>query len=85
VTDEQNQGQPGAQTPAATEPERTTAEQQVTESRKAAQGEVPPFFGSGTVEAPVAQAAPDVAPTAPTSQPADGGSDGSSSEGGSSS
>jgi hypothetical protein len=65
---EQDQGQSAPQTPAPTEAPRTTTEQQIAETRKAAQGEVPPFFGSGTVEAPASQAAPAVAPTAPVAQ-----------------
>ena len=59
-----------AQSPAPTEAPHTTAEQHIAESRKAAQGDVPAFFGSGTVEAPVGQAAPDVPPTAPAAEPA---------------
>ncbi len=69
---DQNQSAPEspAQSPAPTEAPRTTTEQHITESRKAAQGDVPAFFGSGTVEAPVGQAAPDVPPTAPAVEPA---------------
>lgn len=68
---EQNQSAPEApaQSP-PTESPRTTTEQHISESRKAAQGDVPAFFGSGTVEAPVGQAAPDVPPTAPAAEPA---------------
>ncbi len=72
MTDE-NQSQSVPETPAVsptpTEAPRTTTEQHIAESRKAAQGEVPAFFGSGTVEAPVGQAAPEVAPTAPAAEP----------------
>lgn len=65
-----DQGQSAPESPAPTEALRTTTEQHIEETRKAAQGDVPAFFGSGTVEAPVGQAAPDLPPTAPAAEPA---------------
>jgi hypothetical protein len=81
MTEQENT--PAPQTPAPAEAPRTGSDQSVTESQRAAQGEIPVFFGSGTVEAPAGQAAPDVAPTAtPTQSATDSGS--SSSDSGSS-
>jgi hypothetical protein len=62
---EQDQGESAAESPP-----QTIREQQVAETRKAAQGDVPPFFGSGTLEEPMGNAAPAVAPTASQTQTA---------------
>jgi hypothetical protein len=70
MTDQEHGQSAAPESPAPPDAPRTTREQHIAESRKAAQGDVPAFFGSGTVEAPVGQAAPDVPPTAPAAEPA---------------